>query len=435
MRTTLRIPTLLGLFATPLLAQGTEGKPPTTEWNAPGVRKVTLSGQYRLRYENQIDLDLNDNNRPDTNDFFTQRARLGVGLEFSDRLTAMLQLQDVREWGEEASTLDDAAEGLDMHQAWAELKQTPGLGGTTRLGRTEFALGDHRLVGTLDWKSQARSFDGLVQTWKCDSGSSLQAWAFQVRETLMPATVNDDQWFAGLQASGSCCENTTADLYLMLLHDDGLTPGTSQNRFTLGTRWVRGAGTAWEFGLEAATQFGEQSGDDIPIGDCYAAHAHVTRRFPCESKPWARLELNAASGDDPNTADRERFANLFPTAHAHWGMLDLALWENMLNPMLQFGFKPCPTSDLALTWNWFRAMEGRDSLGAPNGTLIAAGQTDSRTIGNEVDLVWTRQLDLGTTAKTAVQLGYGVFLPGAAPEAVGRDTTGQFAYAQFDLRF
>lgn len=430
-----RISVLL-LAASPLLAQGDAQPFAGTPIHIPGVRKLTVGAQYRLRYEAQIDLDLDDDTRPGVNDFFTQRARFALGFDLSERLSMFLQLQDVREWGEETNTLlDYRADGLDMHQAWAEVRQTPGLGGTTRLGRTEFSLGDQRLVGAVDWKSQARSFDGIVQTWTASGGDTLQAWAFQIRETASPATVNDDMWFFGAQASGRCCAHTQGDVYLMLLHDDGIAPGATQNRVTLGTRWVHGAGEPWEIGCEAATQAGEQAGADIPIGKTWAAHAHVTRRFAGDSRPWLRLEANAASGDDPATADRERFHNLFPTAHAHWGMLDLALWENMFQPLLQGGIKPCAASELTLAWSWFRAMEGRDSFGGPNGTLIAANQTDSRTIGHEIDLVYTRQLDLGTTARTAVQLGYGVFLPGAAPESVGRDTTGHFAYAQFDLRF
>lgn len=428
-------------FALPgtLLAQdpGPASPPkPSTELSIPGVRKLTVGGQYRLRYENQIDLDLDDDTRPDGNDFFTQRARLSLGFDFGEELGAFLQLQDVREFGEETSTLDDSADGLDMHQAYVDLKK--GLGGSTRLGRQELALGEQRLVGALDWKNQARSFDGFTQQWVNDEGSKLEAWAFQVRETL-PATTTpagnyDDQWFLGVQRSSKPMTDTVADVYLMFLQDDGTAPGASAHRFTLGTRWLWST-PAWELGAELVTQFGEQAGADIPIGDTYAAHAHVTKRIDCECKAWIRGEVNVASGNDPNTADNERFNNLFPTAHAHWGMLDLALWENMFNGMVQIGFKPCEKADLSASWNFFRSMEARDSFGGPNGTVVPAGTTDSNTIGNEIDVIYTRQLDLASGVKTAVQIGYGVFLPGAAPDSIGRDSTGHFVYAQFDLKF
>ena len=65
----------------------------------------------------------------------------------------------------------------------------------------------------------------------------------------------------------------------------------------------------------------------------------------------------------------------------------------------------------------------------------SSASTNSRTIGNEIDLVYMRQLDIDTTAKTARQIGHGVFLPGAAPESIGRGTDGHFVYVQFDLRF
>lgn len=400
----------------------------------PGLRKLTVGGQYRLRYENQIDLDLDDDTRPDNSDFFSQRVRVALTLDFSDRLLAFVQLQDAREWGEEASTLDDSADGLDLHQAYAEVRLAGCPGGATRLGRQELSLGDQRLVGALDWRTQARSFDGVSQRWLDGDGGGVLAWAFQVRETVAPATVNDDQWFAGVQGTHRFGDPLLADLYVMVLHDDGAVPGTSASRFTLGTRWLAKL-EAWEAGLELATQVGEQASADIPIGETWAGHVHVTHWLGGGAKPWVKLGVDAASGDDPDTADRERFNTLFPTVHAHWGMLDVALWENLFDPHLQLGAKPGERDEVTATWHFFRAMEGRDTFGGPNATLVPAGATDSRTIGNELDFVWTRQLDLGTTAKTTLQLGYGVFLPGAAPDSIGRDSLGHLAYAQFDLRF
>lgn len=436
-----RSPLLLSFtFPGVVLAQdpGPSNPPrPATEISIPGVRKLTIGGQYRLRYENQIDLDLDDDTRPDGNDFFAQRARVSLGFDFGDELGAFLQLQDAREFGEETSTTDDAADGLDMHQAYVDLKRA--LGGSARIGRQQLALGEERLVGPTDWRNSGRSFDGFLQRWQDDAGQALVAWAAQVRETLpppaAPTTANyDDRWFAGVQGSGKPLTDTAADLYLMFLQDDGSAPGTAAHRLTLGTRWLF-ATPAWELGTELVTQFGDQADADIPIGKTYAVHAHVTRRFDHECRPWLRAEVNAASGNDPDTADNERFDNLFPTAHSHWGMLDLALWENMVHGMVQIGFQPGEKSDLSASWNLFRSVEARDSFGGPNGSLVPAGVTDAKTIGNEIDIVFTRRLELAAGVATALQIGYGVFLPGAAPDSIGRDSTGHFVYAQFDLKF
>lgn len=411
--------------------QGAESHGPAIV--VPGLRKLTIGGQYRLRYEAQRNYDFDDDRKVVANqDFFTQRARLGFDFDFGEELRVFLQLQDAREWGEEASTVDDSADGFDLHQGYVDLRRTPGIGGSTRIGRQEINLGDQRLVGALDWRTGARSLDGALQTWKCEDGALL-AWAVQGRETI--GALNDDLWFGGLYGTRKFDAELTGDLYLMYLHDDGIQPMGAANRFTLGTRWIWGP-APWEFGTELATQFGEQGTADIPIADTWAGHVHVMRRFDGDWQPWLKLAFDAASGDDPATADNERFNNLFPTAHAHWGMMDLAQWENLFNPWAQIGVTPCQHTDVALAWHYFRSMEAGDVLKGPNGTLSPGGVGFSRTMGHEIDLLVTRNLQLVEGVKTALQFGYGVFLPGPGVEdARGTDDLAHFVYAQFDVKF
>jgi hypothetical protein len=413
----------------------------STEIVVPGVRKLTIGGQYRLRYENRIDFDF-DSSRSSAGDidFFSQRARFHVGIDFGDELGAFLQVQDAREWGEESDTFDDDANGLDMHQAYLDVRRMPLLGGAARVGRQEISLGDQRLVGAVDWRTQARSFDGLLQTWEAGEATRVHGIAVQLRETL--DGVDDDQWLFGFYGTGSLDDSrkATGDVYLLLLHDDGVAAGSTQNRFTLGGRLVHDAGS-WEVGAELATQFGDQAGADIPIAETYAAHVHALWRCDPETKDglhaWLRAELNLASGNDPATGDNERFNNLFPSAHAHWGMMDLALWENLFNPMLALGCQPTERGELTASWNFFRSIEETDRFGGPNGTLSAGGAGFSRSLGHEADFVYTHRLSVGKDVRSAVQFGYGMFLPGAgvADANAGNDDMAHFVYAQLNVAF
>ncbi len=433
----MRIVPIVLLTALPLSAQDPTPAPTPApqgpEIVIPGVRKLTVSGQYRLRYENQIDYDFDKSKgSAASNDFFSQRVRVGLGFEFSDEVKAFFQLQDAREWGEEASTVDDMADGLDLHQGYVDIGRTPWIGGSTRIGRQEINLGDQRLVGALDWRTGGRALDGILQSWACCDDCSWVAWAVQGREAIN--AVNDDLWFGGVQWNRKLGA-VQGEFYLMYLHDDGTAPGLSHNRFTLGTRpvWTDGP---WEAGMELATQFGEQAGADIPIGDAYAAHVHVKHTFAGERRFYVMPALDLASGDDPNTADNERFHNLFPTAHAHWGMMDLAQWENLFNPWVRVGAQCCEQTDVSVTWHYFRAMEAGDAFRGPNGTLSAGNPAFSRTMGNEIDLLLTRKLDIAPAVKAALQLGYGVFLPGAGVrDANGTDDVAHFVYVQFDVKF
>lgn len=421
---------LLPAFA---VAQEPQAAPTGTTIVIPGVERLKIGGEYRIRYEGLFDYDFDHSAASAaSNDYFTQRVRLDFDLDFGEKVDGFIQIQDAREWGEEASTIDDAADGLDLHQGYVDLHEV--LGGTARIGRQEINLGDQRLVGALDWKSQARALDGVHQSWTCDKGCSTHVWFVQARELIN--TINDDARFVGIQHSPVFGEGWTNDFYLMYLQDDGTTVGGTQNRFTLGTRAIWKADKSLEFGLEAATQFGDLAGNDIKIGKTYAAHVHGQYMFEGDMHPKLTLACDVASGDDPSTADVERFNNLFPTAHAHWGMMDLALWENLFNPWLRFALEPNEVSTLSATVLHFAAMEASDAFGGPNGQLSPGNAAFSKDMGNEIDLLYTRRLDLAKNVKTAVQVGYGLFLPGdGVKDAKGTDDMAHFLYAQFDLRF
>jgi hypothetical protein len=398
----------------------------------PGIRKLTITGQYRIRYENLYEFDF-DRDRGASNDYFTQRVRLGFDAVLGDGLSAFAQIQDAREWGEEASTIDDDAEGLDLHQGYLQIDDVPWVGGKSRIGRQAVSLGDQRLVGALEWKSQARVFDGVRQTWDCGDGWQLDGFAFQTRELLN--AVNDDAFFAGAYASGAPHDALVVDLYAMLLHDEMASSGGTDSRVTLGTRQVWNEKQPLELGTELVTQTGESNDAQIPFLETFAVHGHATWRPEAEIEPWLRLELNLASGDDPATRDNERFNNLFPTGHAHWGMMDLAAWENLFDAMVEVGVKPTSASRASIAWHLFRSLEAGDRFGGPNGTVTPGGIGFSREIGHEIDLIW--RVDFATKpAKTSLEAGYGVFVPGDGVEqARGSDDVAHFVYVQGDVRF
>lgn len=101
--------------------------------------------------------------------FVSQRTRLNVFYSMY-RLKFGLSLQDVRVWGQDASTINRTTtqtnNGLQFHQAWAEIQLTD----TTlknkslslKIGRQELVYDDQRLLGNLDWLQQARSHDAAL---------------------------------------------------------------------------------------------------------------------------------------------------------------------------------------------------------------------------------------------------------------------------------
>ncbi|MFC5409920.1 alginate export family protein [Larkinella bovis] len=151
--------------------------------------QVSLVGQLRTRTERRDgygNLTPKDS-RPSV--FTSQRTRLSVGYQW-DRVTFNVAVQDVRVWGQDASTIN-AADGnrLMLHEAWAELvlinsadstlKFKPIQNVSLKLGRQELVYDDVRLLGNLDWLQQGRRFDvALLKArhhgWAIDLGAGFK---------------------------------------------------------------------------------------------------------------------------------------------------------------------------------------------------------------------------------------------------------------------
>jgi hypothetical protein len=108
--------------------------------------------------------------------FISQRTRLTLDYQ-STHFRFHTSVQDVRVWGQDASTIDNAdGSRLEVHEAWAELvlsnrkdsafrKSFTGYLGV-RIGRQELVYDDARLLGNLDWLQQARRHDAAVVRWR-----------------------------------------------------------------------------------------------------------------------------------------------------------------------------------------------------------------------------------------------------------------------------
>jgi hypothetical protein len=104
--------------------------------------------------------------------FASQRSRLNFQYT-GGRVIFHTSVQDVRVWGQDASTITNAdGNRLSLHEAWAEIvladrKDTSFSHSKVdyfaiKVGRQELVYDDSRLLGNLDWLQQGRRHDALV---------------------------------------------------------------------------------------------------------------------------------------------------------------------------------------------------------------------------------------------------------------------------------
>ena len=137
--------------------------------------QFSLTGQLRTRTEVRNGFGNLVLKGSKTAVFTSQRTRLSFGYKW-DRLTLGVSIQDVRVWGQDASSISNAdGNRLMLHEGWADLTLANKTDTTIKfklvdlmslkVGRQELIYDDVRLLGNLDWLQQGRRHDmALLKT-------------------------------------------------------------------------------------------------------------------------------------------------------------------------------------------------------------------------------------------------------------------------------
>jgi hypothetical protein len=91
--------------------------------------------------------------------FISQRSRLNFNYK-QDKLKAKLTLQNVRTWGDVATTAQADKNGIALFEAWAQYDFDATW--SVRLGRQVISYDNQRIFGEIDWAQQGQSHDAAV---------------------------------------------------------------------------------------------------------------------------------------------------------------------------------------------------------------------------------------------------------------------------------
>ena len=214
--------------------------------------------------------------------FVEQRTKLSVKADFTDEVSALIELDSYDVWGEDfrsnyltgvdgrANTADD----VEVYQAYIEANEMFGYPLRLRIGRQELLLGSGWLVGPNETSSLflGTSFDAIRATYATDMFSVDAVWAKLAENS--PLEQDGDVDMYALYGSYLGLEDICIDAYWLWVRDArsrGATyPGIvgawvedllgvdDYDVTNLHTVGLRGAGTlgAFDFEAEAAYQFG-----------------------------------------------------------------------------------------------------------------------------------------------------------------------------------
>ncbi len=397
----------------------------------------SLFGEARFRPEYRDNFDL-DAAEDDARSQGFMRLRLGVRLAYKDDYRLVVQIQDARVAGEEATTASNE-KNLDLHQGYIDV--AVGKSGVTfAIGRQEWYYGEHRMIGNFGWDNVGRSFDGVKVRYARER-FFIDGLLAQITErtTAIAAPVN------GASTAGSTLYGAYAqwaprpaseyETYLLGFDDHitaaGEVTGTSGGTtvHALGGRLKDRFGRL-DLKLEAAVERGEYHGDDLRA---HAAGLIGGVNFGKEVKTRLLFGYDYATGDvDGTDGRREEFFNFFPTNHPHYGYMDMFGWRNINSPWAGVS--------VAKGRHFAQAAAHRFGLEQASGEWKDAGGTvlgsdasgnSGTDVGLEVDLTYR----FDWTPKAAFEVGLSRFDPHEFADATRGSDASNWGYVMATFGF
>lgn len=313
------------------------------------------------------------------------RARLNVDYYYQN-LQVYLSVQDVRNWGEYAST-DPKNQNFTLYEGWAKYQFTPKT--SIKIGRQILSYDDERLFGALDWQMQARSFDAAKAIFTFNKNSRLETVLTynndKIRQnnqlSVEPYTVLDSgERTRSLQvAHYSYKQNkfqfSTIAMNSVLQH---ATTGVNYNMLTLGTNIKQYYDN---FGLFGSAYY--QTGKNTLGQDKSAYQFSVNADLIFNNKINTVIGTEWLSGRDYNTDAGKNlsFSPMYGTNHKFNGFMDYFFVGNHFN---SFGL-----NDYYLKTN--AKINPKNTLSVNLHALTTNGKIAANTssyLGTEADLVW-----------------------------------------------
>ena len=401
---------------------------------------LTMGSQLRLQTESRRNSKFDGTRAGNDEDYLLSRFRFDLTWKPSDRVSAIVELQDARIHGEQAisetRTPNIFADQLDIHQAYLDVG-SPASGTvpiSLRIGRQKLVYGAQRMVSPLEWVNTARVFDGGRIGIGVGPGRKLDAFATRL-VPVTPTGLNDHG------PTGSRMFNS--QLHGVYYTDTTLVAGSTVEGYWLLRRAARLDNAVHTFGTRIDTRYGPWAVDSELAAQTgsyggmehRAALVHVggsyTTALPGQLKLGTAFNLGSGD-DDPAEGLHGTFDQLYPLGHAYYGYMDLFALQNLRNAEITVEAALPGRTRLRVALQDFALMApGADAWYNVGGAVVHQSSGDaaiSSHVGNELDI--TLRLPVGPVG---LEVGYGRFFGGAyLRDADFTPDTADFFYLRAD---
>jgi hypothetical protein len=426
--------------------------------------QITLTGQLRERTEvrdGQGTL-LKKGDKPAL--FNSQRFRLNVGFA-GYRYKVFASLQDVRVWGQDASSINrtttEVNNGLMLNEAWGEIFLNDTISKIQNLslkaGRQEISYDDQKVLGGLDWLQQGRRHDAIVlkfanKGWTADLGA-----AFNQNKELNSTTIyngTNPSYAAGTNGIGTLYKSfqylylgkkfAFTDVSFLFFKDDFnkyVTAGAVST--PLQGVWSRNT-MGFYFNSTIARKLNlvgsvyHQSGANKDGRNLNANLASITSTLQVGRKLFMGPGVDYLSGTDGTkivtaTSTSTLFDPLYGTPHKFWGGMDYFYAASPFGKqgLLNYFFKAKYNAKDNLTF-----LAEVHGFQAANKLSNGAGGTLNSYLGTELDLV----VKYNMTKIINLEAGYSIMkatnsMASAAVKNIATpNLSPQFAYLMLNIK-
>ncbi|MFD2907608.1 alginate export family protein [Flavobacterium ardleyense] len=283
---------------------------------------VNLQIRPRFEYRNGYKELMKDDLYPTS--LVSQRSRMNFFYK-QDKLKANVSFQNVRIWGDVATTSPSDKNGIALFESWLSYDFNESW--STKIGRQVLSYDNQRILGGIDWAQQGQSHDALLvsnkkNSYQFDLGAALNNNNEALYEVAYSTNYKNMQ-FAWLNK-----KFTNTSISLLAMNTGYQYENLVENKFQVAYLQTVGAYGKWSgtkfFGdLGLYLQTGEVAlPNDKEAISAYYGGFNLGYKFTEAFKAEVGFEYLSGKDQDDSDSKFKSFTPLFGTNHGFNGFMD-----------------------------------------------------------------------------------------------------------------
>jgi len=394
--------------------------------------EFNYGGQIRLRFESFENMNEKYyGTKPRVGEsrdaYLMTRVRLGATYRFNDNWSAKLSMQDSRviDWGfksddwynrEFSQVNSTQTDSFELGKTYLEYKNS---NVTVTVGRQSISYGDARVFGPGEWKNSGKWIWDAIKVSLKDGENFLD---FFYGATMLhdpdDFSLNHRHGYYGGGVYGHYTYKDSAaiePIFAYKTNDRKNELYNSLKNFYAGARIYDSDLKNFFYDMTYIKSFGDYTKVTDEKVSIDAQGYHIDGGYNFKSLVTkVGLGYSYASGDDPNTKERETFDAVFGASDKYYGRLNLVQWNNLKDYELFAFLAPLPKTGIKIEYHRFYADEQSNKWMS---YTIASMQNDH--YGDEIDIFTT----YGYSKNINLLFGVGYFMSGSyIKEAVTKNS-------------